>query len=202
MKTMKMICAALLTSTAAMGVSAYEQGDVLLRVGATHVAPDDGATPDDVWAKGNTQLGLNVVYMATNNIGVELLAATPFEHDIHLKGTGKVGTTKHLPPTLSVQYYFNNQSIVTPYLGLGVNYTTFFDENLEALGIENIELKDSFGIAVQAGMDIALGGNWGLNVDVRKMSIDTEVDKKGANVDGLKGDIDPIVYSITALYKF
>lgn len=201
MKVSKMIVGGLLALSAA-GAMAYEQGDMLVRVGATMVKPDDGATPDDVWAKGNTQLGINFVYMATNNIGIELLAATPFEHDIHLKGTGKVGTTKHLPPTLSVQYYFNKSSIVTPYLGVGLNYTTFFDENLSALGLDNIELKDSFGVAVQAGMDIALGNNWGINFDVRKISIDTEVDKKGTTVDGLKVDIDPMVYSITALYKF
>lgn len=202
MKTSKLIFATLLSATAAMSVEAYEQGDVLLRVGATQVAPDDGATPDDIWAKDNTQLGLNVVYMATNNIGVELLAATPFKHDIHLKGTGKVGTTKHLPPTLSVQYYFNNSSFVTPYLGVGLNYTVFFDENLAELGIDNIELKDSFGVAVQAGVDFAINDKWGINVDVRKITIDTEVDKKGTGVDGLKVDIDPMVYSITALYKF
>ena len=145
--------------------------------------------------------------MATDNIGVELLAASPFKHDISVMGV-TVGDTKELPPTLSVQYYMNNSSIVTPYVGIGINYTTFFDENLKhadrlipGASRKNIELKDSIGLAYQIGLDIALGKGWGLNVDLRKIDIDTEVDSSNL-IDGYKVNIDPTVYSITALYKF
>jgi outer membrane protein len=184
--------------TTPMMAAAYEQGDIIVRAGLTTVQPDDSAKPDNVWAKNDTQLGLNGVYMATSNIGVELLASTPFKHDIAVKGVGNVGTTKHLPPTLSAQYYFNNASIVTPYVGAGINYTIFFAEETNA-GVD-LELKNSVGLALQAGADIALDKNWGINIDVRKMDIDTEVTSN--SLKGTKVEVDPMVYSLTAVYKF
>lgn len=192
---MKKIVIAGLAALVATPLSAlaYEQGNMIVRVGATTVDAAGDFEPDGVSAGDNTQLGLNFVYMATDNIGVEVLAATPFEHDIETKA-GKVGTTKHLPPTVSAQYYFNNSSIATPYVGAGINYTVFFDEKV---GANNIELKNSVGLALQVGVDVALGNNWGVNVDIRQMDIDTEV--KGGNAEV---EIDPMVYSLTALYKF
>lgn len=180
---------------------AYEQGDIVVRAGLTQVQANNDYDPDGVSANSNTQLGLNLVYMATDNIGVELLAASPFKHDIKHVALGVIGSTKQLPPTLSVQYYINNSSIVTPYVGAGLNYTIFFDENLDVLGVKDIELENSIGLALQVGMDIDLGNNFGLNVDIRQIDIDTEVQSSGV-VDGLDVYVDPLVYSLTALYKF
>ena len=198
----KLLIAGLATiALSPLAASAYESGDIIVRAGVTQVQAKNDHDPDGVSANSNEQLGLNVVYMATDNIGVELLAASPFKHDINLEGVGVVGTTKQLPPTISVQYYMNNSSIVTPYVGAGINYTIFFDENLEKLGIKNIELDNSFGLAFQVGMDINLGKNFGLNIDIRQIDIDTEVHSSNA-VDGLDVFVDPTVYTIAALYKF
>jgi outer membrane protein len=104
---------------------AHEAGDIIIRAGAITVNPkaDSSSVKVDqgplsgtnlggkATMSSDTQLGLNFAYMLTNNVGIELLAATPFEHDVKLKGTalpaanGKLGTLKHLPPTLSVVYY-------------------------------------------------------------------------------------------------
>mgnify|MGYP001764727467 CR=1 FL=1 len=206
----KLVIAGLATlMVSPLSAMAYEAGDMIVRAGATQVMPQDNYEPyltnarwglGEVKPSNDTQLGITFVYMVTNNVGVELLAATPFEHDIKLMG-GVIGETKHLPPTVSVQYYMNNSTIVTPYVGVGLNYTFFFNEDLSTLGLNDTELQDSFGLAYQAGVDIALAGNFGLNLDVRKIDIDTEVD--GTNViDGYAVNIDPTVYSITAFYKF
>src|SRR5690606_33287466 len=89
----------------------------------------------------DTQLGLNFAYMVTDKVGIELLAATPFSHDVGVAGlqgglaglNGKLGSIKHLPPTLSVVYYpLNNASAFKPYVGAGINYTWFFDEELSS----------------------------------------------------------------------
>ncbi len=57
----------------------------------------------------NTQLGLTFTYMATDNIGIELLAATPFRHKIGTGDTGDIATVRHLPPTLMAQWYFRRR---------------------------------------------------------------------------------------------
>src|SRR5690606_42037804 len=75
-------------------------------------------------------LGLNFAYMLTDKVGVELLAATPFSHDVGVTGVlDKLGSIKHLPPTVSLVYYpLDNGSAFQPYVGAGVNFTCFFDE--------------------------------------------------------------------------
>lgn len=200
------VCALLTALCVPAAASAYEQGDVLLRAGATSIQPDDSGKPDDVWADDATGLGLNAVYMASDNVGIELLLSAPFKHDIKAKGSGKVGSTKLLPPTLSVQYYFANSSLVTPYVGAGINYTVFFGETIDAPGYDNIELKNSTGAAIQAGADFAINDNWGVNLDIRWIDIDTEVDSVPAgdplDANGAEVQIDPVVYSLTAVYKF
>jgi len=179
---------------------AYEKDDVIVRAGLTSVQPNNDGEPDNVYAENNTQVGLNIAYMATSNLAIELLASSPFKHDVSIKGVGNVGTTKHLPPTLSAQYYFNNASIVTPYLGAGINYTLFFDEKINGVG--DIELKDSVGLALQAGADIAINDHWAVNVDIRKMDIKTEITSQSGSLKGTEVEIDPWIYSLTAAYKF
>ena len=94
---------------------AYEEGDIVVRFGATSVNPDDSSSNVmvggadlglGVGVDSNTQLGLNFAYFVTPNINIELLAATPFSHDLELKTVGQLGETKHLPPSLTANYYF------------------------------------------------------------------------------------------------
>ncbi len=85
-------------------VFAHQAGDVIVRAGIAVVAPNESSDPvatfGEFQVNSNTQLGINFAYMVTDNIGVELLAATPFEHDVSLAGVGKIAETKQLPPTL------------------------------------------------------------------------------------------------------
>lgn len=227
----KMVAGSVLLMGAAMGAQAYEAGDIIVRVGAATVEPNDEAsTPElngipllgtDASVDSDTQIGLTAAYMLTNNLGVELLAATPFQHDISgngalggVLGTTDLGSTRQLPPTVSLQYYFNNSSPVTPYLGVGVNYTVFFDEdagsdlNTTLAGDVDLDLENSVGLALSGGLDLDLGNNWLLNASVWYIDIDTEATYSvktgplaGAKV---KSDvsIDPWVYMLSAGYKF
>lgn len=203
----------------------YEAGDWLVRGGATTVDPKSdsdnaeivgvGSVPGGVKVGDDTQLGVAVAYMLTSNVAVELLAATPFEHDI--AGTGAlagvdVGSTKHLPPTLTVQYYpLDAKSAVQPYVGIGVNYTTFFSEDtssdMVAVGgsDSDLELDDSVGLALQVGVDFAINENWFANVAVWNIDIETDAEVKYDNGTRIKVDdvqIDPWVYNIGIGYKF
>ncbi|RFA25534.1 hypothetical protein CAI21_19050 [Alkalilimnicola ehrlichii] len=195
-------CAAL-ASTPAL---ALEQGDWLVRVGPTWVIPnDDSGAVKPLGQKGvevdsSVALGASLTYMITNNLGVEILAATPFSHDVSgskdLSGLGTIAEVTHLPPTVTLQYYFNVSDVVRPYLGAGINYTAFFDEKLRAsplrddMGYRKISLDDSFGWAVQAGVDVPLQNGWFVNAAVWYLSIDTTAKITGPGNDTLKVDVD------------
>ena len=194
----KSIVAAMLVASGIGGQAmAYDAGDVIVRAGAALVDPHgDGALDGALDVEDNVQLGLTATYMATGNIGVALLAATPFEHDITLNGD-KIGSTKHLPPTVTVQYHFDVNENFHPYVGAGFNYTTFFQEESD---LGKLHLDDSFGLAAEAGFDYAFNGNWGLNVAVWYVDIDTDAELDGAKLDTV--EIDPWVYMIGVSYKF
>ncbi|NIP72560.1 MAG: outer membrane beta-barrel protein [Gammaproteobacteria bacterium] len=190
------------TSNAALAAQA---GDWLIRVGATHVSPDTDSdeTPNvpagSVDVDSDTSLGFTVGYMLTDHWGLELLGALPFEHDIQgagsLSGVGTVGTTKHLPPVLSVQYHFQPSAKVRPYAGVGLNYTSFFD--VEAKGVldgQSLDLEDSWGLAAQVGADFDLSGRWFGNADLRYIDINTEASNPTTGTFDV--EIDPWVFSL------
>ncbi|TVT82621.1 OmpW family protein [Pseudomonas sp. H3(2019)] len=211
---------------------AHEAGDFIVRAGAITVNPkassssvkvDQGPLAGaDLGGKAtmnsNTQLGLNFAYMLTNNVGIELLAASPFQHDVNLKGTslgaanGKLGTLKHLPPTLSVVYYpLDNKSVFQPYVGAGINYTWIYDEKLsneaQANGFSNFKAKNSWGMAFQVGADYMITDNIMLNAQMRYIDINTRATvENDAVAPGTRArvnvDVDPFVYMVGLGYKF
>src|SRR5690554_6772574 len=151
-------------SVAAPTVLAHQAGDMIVRAGVVTVTTGestsgvivDGTTDlgGEATLNNNTQLGLNFAYMVTNKVAVELLGASPFEHDVAIKGTGAVdgalGKVKHLPPTLSAVYFpMDSSSVFQPYVGVGVNYTWFFDEETTASAegntpsLTNLKVKNS-----------------------------------------------------------
>ncbi|MCO7570585.1 outer membrane beta-barrel protein [Pseudomonas chlororaphis] len=212
--------------------NAHEAGDILVRAGAITVNPkaDSGSVKVDrgpaegtnlggkATMSSDTQLGLNFAYMLTNNIGIELLAATPFEHDVKLKDTslaaanGKLGTLKHLPPTLSVVYYpLDSKSVFQPYVGAGINYTWIYDEHVgsraNAAGFDNFRAKNSWGLAWQVGADYMLTDKLMLNAQVRYIDINTTAYVDNNSVaPGTRAkvnvDVDPMVYMVGLGYKF
>ncbi|MGP6380485.1 outer membrane protein OmpW [Yersinia bercovieri] len=207
--TLALLAVAALAPTAA---SAHQAGDYIFRAGTATVRPNTGS--DDVLGYGsfkadnNTQLGLTFSYLITDNIGVELLAATPFRHKIGLGPIGDIAEVKQLPPTLMAQYYFRDkQDKLRPYLGIGLNYTTFFDEKFNstgtAAGLTDLSVKDSWGIAGQAGMDYMVSENWMLNMSVWWMNIESDVKFKAGGVEqSISTRLDPWVFMFGAGYRF
>ncbi len=196
-KVALLVAAALMAPSAAF---AHQAGDILVRGGAATVAPTTDS--DDFFdVDSNTQLGLTFSYMVTDNWGVELLAATPFSHDVSMGG-GEVANVKHLPPTLVAQYYFGNaQSKVRPYVGAGVNYTFFFDEEgLGGLSGADVKADDSWGLAAQAGIDMNVTDKLFVNASAWVMDIDTDVSVGGSYVN--TANIDPVVLMFGLGYSF
>jgi len=202
-----------------------------VNVGAINVAPNDSSSSlnvveqvaalpagsTSVAVNNNTQLGLTLDYSINKNWTVELIAATPFSHDIEVEGSAidglDIGNTKHLPPTLLAQYHFDlGDSKFDPFVGVGLNYTKFFDSSasgalkstLQALKVttasDDVDLKldDSFGLALQAGVNYQINSNWGAHFMVSKMDIDTtgEVKVNGTTIQSVDVQIDPLVVMV------
>lgn len=194
--------AALLLSTPAL---AQEAGDWTFSVGAHVVNPksDNGSLAGgtlDTDVGNDWRPTITAEYFFSPRWGVEILAALPFEHDIRLNGVA-AGSTKHLPPTVSLQYHFVGSARVKPFLGAGLNYTVFFEEDTRGpLAGTDLELDNSFGLAAHAGVDFAVGkGKW-LRLDARWIDIDTDVKVDGANVGTV--NIDPMVYGAAFVWAF
>ncbi|MGB7801558.1 outer membrane protein OmpW [Buttiauxella sp.] len=210
---MKKLSVALLALTCLSGEAlAHQQGEFFMRAGSATVRPTEGS--DSVLGMGgfsvsnNTQLGLTFDYMVTDNIGIELLAATPFRHRVGLGATGDLATVRQLPPTLMAQWYFGDaKSKVRPYIGAGINYTTFFDTDFNQTGkdagLSDLSVKDSWGAAGQVGLDYMVNDNWLLNMSVWYIDIDTEVKfKAGGEQQNINTRIDPWVFMFSAGYRF
>jgi outer membrane protein len=180
--------------------TAFEPGDWLIRVGASYVNPATD-NHDIVSVESATNATFNFSYMMTDVWAIELLAAVPFKHDIELLDGTKAGSTKLLPPTLSLQYHFMPTEKLQPYVGLGLNYTNFSSEKTTGplVGID-LDLGDSWGLAGQIGFDVLFNDDWFFNLDVRYIDIDTKARLDGVSLG--KVEIDPWVYGAHIGFRF
>lgn len=147
----------------------------------------------------STRPTFSVEYRFAPGWSAELLAALPFQHEVRLDGTRAV-SVKQLPPTAGVLYHFMEGGKVSPFVGAGINYTWFFDKKgRNALEGADVQLKNSWGIAGHAGVDIRLDDRWTFTVDARYMDIDTKVKVNGARVG--TAHVDPWVYGLSVGYR-
>ena len=198
----------------AHGQTSIDKGDWLIRVGGSYIDPSssginlsgtitDPGTGDPLTvngkltADGDASVTFNATYMATRNVGIELLLALPFRHNLEFEGE-KVGSTRLIPPTISVQWH---QPIgrAVPYVGLGINFTEFFNETL--LNSRDIlSISDSRGLAAQIGFDFVLAERWLLNGEIRYISVTPDVKIEGNKVGTI--DIDPWVFGLNLGFRF
>lgn len=234
---MKKLALALATSAALLAASsaamAHQAGEFFVRGGPILAVPNTSthnyaghALPYNFDVNSNAQFGLTGTYMITDNLGVELLAATPFSHEIKQKDLGTIAKTKHLPPSLYLQYYFlNADAPARPYIGAGINYTHFFDThfnstlaNTDFTGVlpvskidaKNLKLKDSWGPVVNAGIDINITDNLFLNTSIWWAKIKTkatfdvynQADGKKIASQEARVTLDPTIFFVGLGYRF
>jgi outer membrane protein len=214
------LTSAVLSVALAAPAFSHEAGQWILRAGVGTVIPKDNnlSLPDlgvNVDVDDGTSLTLTGTYMFTDNWAFDILAAWPFKHDVNLVATDgsatiPFGEVEHLPPTFSVQYHFLPDSAFQPFVGLGINYTTFLSEDLDQ-GITGLiadySLDDSFGVAAQVGADWMLGEHWLINFDARWINIESDLNasfaadpSQTATLGTVK--IDPLVLAINVGYSF
>lgn len=145
---------------------------------------------------------VDVSYFFTPEWAAELVLTYPQKHDITASGA-KIGTLKHLPPTLTAQYHYNALGAFRPYVGAGLNYTRFSGVSFAPAIVTALQpsiSKDSVGLALQVGFDYQVARNVYLNVDLKKVQIRTDIKSFGAKVGELK--VDPTLFGIGIGYRF
>lgn len=205
------LAGALTSSIAAVAlpqVAQAEQGPWLVRGRLLAVLPDEGATVSvlggDLEIEDQFVPELDITYFFDKNWAVELiLGVTP--HDITHKPTGlDIGEVWLLPPTLTVQYHFQpDDPDFRPYIGAGVNYTLFFGHDDADPAILDADFDSSVGFALQAGFDIPIDEHWSINVDVKKVWINTDV-RLDTTLGPVQADVDinPLIVGVGVAYRW
>ena len=196
--------AAFTLSTALIALAApalaQSQGDWTVGIGAGYIDPksDNGTLAGlEADVSSDTRPIFTVEYFIRDNLGIELLASTPYDHDVTLSGGVDAGSVKHLPPTLSLNYHIPTNSVWKPYFGAGLNYTIFFDEQ-SPLG--NLSADNSFGVSLQAGLDYMVSDKGAVRLNVRWFDIDSDVKLNGADIG--TAEIDPWLVGVSYVHRF
>ncbi|MBY0569478.1 MAG: outer membrane beta-barrel protein [Hyphomonadaceae bacterium] len=168
-----------------------------IKVGVSGILPDESGDPIDVDISDEWVPSLQIEYFFNDNVSAELLCCVA-THDVATTGGLDLGEVTHFPPTLTLKYRWTNFGQVEPYVGAGVNYTAFIDDEPPA-GM-TIDYDESFGLAVQAGFDYRIDEHWGVNFDVRYVEIGTDVTINNSIEDSV--DINPWIISTSVAYRF
>jgi len=202
---MKKLCfalAAVATLTAAPAASAQVAGDLMVRGRVVNIdtANQDSIAITDISVSNKTIPEVDITYFLSPNLAAELILTYPQKHNVSSSvHGGQIGTLKQLPPTLSLQYHFTDLGLgaFKPYVGAGLNYTRFSSVNLPTgFSID----KNSFGLSLQAGVDYMIDKNWSVNLDIKKVTMRTELSLNGAGLGTIK--VDPLLVGVGVGYKF
>lgn len=200
-----------------IGVLASDEGDLAsewpspwqIRLRGLGISTQDsgyvnGVPGSDLSYSGSVVPELDITYFFTDNIATELVLATTRANiygEGAVGGLGNIGTVWMLPPTLTLQYHFTDFGAFKPYVGAGVNYTMFF--NQDAGSADALKLKNTSGAALQVGFDYMVDEHWGINFDVKKLFLkpDFDVTVKGAKQTG-SAALDPWLIGAGLTYRF
>ena len=203
MKKALLIAGVIALSTAS-SFSQAQESPWLVRVRAVHISPADKSDPvngvgasDRITVSTKTIPEVDISYFFTPNWAAELILTYPQKHDVYLDGKS-IGTFKHLPPTLTLQYHFTPQSSFSPYVGAGINYTRI--SNVDLLNGAATLDNNSFGLALQAGLDYKIDRHWLVNVDIKKVQIRSDVSTASGKISNVQ--VDPWLIGVGVGYRF
>ncbi|MDR2335218.1 MAG: outer membrane beta-barrel protein [Burkholderiaceae bacterium] len=192
-----------LTSGTAFAQTSEAAGPFMVRLRAVHLdSRNHDTTGLDLSINNKWIPEVDVSYFFTPNFAAELILTYPQKHDLRAGGD-KIGSLKHLPPTLLGQYHFTGMGAFKPYIGAGINYTRFSSVRFAPAVADALSpsiKKNSWGGALQVGFDYAIDKNWSLNFDVKKVYIGTDVYSAGTKVGTFK--VDPVLIGVGVGYRF
>lgn len=221
MKKLTILATAVATLSSASAFAQQAEGNFMMRVRAVNIDTANkstaipGVLPADAIEVSNKVIPeVDFTYFFSKNLAAELILTIPQKHDVKVPALNKtVGTFKHLPPTLTVQYHFFPDAQFRPYVGAGINFTSIMSVDLKTLdgvtrglttpantatnGLDN----HSWGGALQAGFDVKIGPNSFINFDVKKVYIKTDLTNSAlGKLSTVK--VDPVLIGVGYGFKF
>ncbi|MDJ0386512.1 OmpW family outer membrane protein [Roseomonas sp. E05] len=190
-------------------VRGKQAGDLVLGFGLIGVLPEDGGRVDAIGGKPSASdtvtPQLDLTYFLTPQLSLNLIAATS-HHDVKVKGSAlgdvDLGSVWALPPTLTLQFHPLPQSRFSPYVGVGVNYTVFYSEGgSRTAPVSKVDVENSWGWALNAGVDYEITPHWGVNFDVKKLFLRPDVSVNSGAI-GARADLDPWIVGAAVRYRF
>ncbi len=187
----------------------FQAGDFMVRARAIGIIPENLSSSVsviggkvDVTATPAPEVDFS--YFITDNIAAELIAAST-RHDVSATGTAlghvDVGSVWVLPPTVTLQYHFLPHGFINPYVGAGVTVAFFYDSKPAGGAVTKFGLSNNVGPALQAGVDISLGGRWYANIDAKQIFLNTEARIDGGAIKA-KTSLSPTVVGAGIGYRF
>lgn len=169
------------------------RGDYLKPADKSDAIPSLSVAADAITVSTKVIPDLNFSYFFTPSLAANLVLTIPQEHDVELNDT-KIGTFKHLPPTLTLQYHFLPEGMVRPYVGAGVNLTLISSVDLNVPNVGALDLESSsVGYAVGAGVDIKVGEKLFLNLDAKYVNITSDVTLKASDTKVSAVEVNPLL---------
>lgn len=195
--------------TLGLAASTATAGSWSVRVGATYLQTVDESdafsalgmnfAEDALSVSDRTIPEIDVSYAFTEKLSAELVLTIPQKHHVNLAGVGRLGSFKHLPPTLLLQYRPLTGKF-RPYFAAGVNFTLIFDDELSVAGVPLKLENSSVGLAGQVGFDYDLNERWSFNANVKKAVLRSDVLAGGAAL--TEARLDPWLYAVGFVRKF
>lgn len=201
-KVVVALLGALALASAPVAAQQPAEGKFMVRLRALSLTPADksdaipslSVAADAITVSKKIFPEVDVSYFFTKNVAAELVLTYPQQHDVKLNGD-KIGTFKHLPPSLLVQYHFIPDGVFRPYVGAGANLTLISNVDLRVPGVGALDLESSsVGVVGQLGADIKVGAKQFLNFDIKKVTIGSDVLAGGNAVSAVK--VDPWLISV------
>ncbi|MAI05742.1 MAG: hypothetical protein CBC47_01005 [Alphaproteobacteria bacterium TMED87] len=204
----------LIILTLSLSVSASEhgkvksKGNILLGLKLLHLSPDEKSTTSiggEASVNADVVPELDIRYFVTDNFAIEAIAGTT-KHSARAIGTAlgdvDLGHTWVLPPTITFQYHFDTNNSFKPYIGVGLNYTLFYNGNPG--DVVSVSYKNDFGYAANIGFDYFLNDKNYVNIDIKKFKINTSnvIDAGAAGIATADIDLDPLAISIGYGWRF
>ena len=201
-KVVVALLGALALASAPVAAQQPAEGKFMVRLRALSLTPADksdaipslSVAADAITVSKKIFPEVDVSYFFTKNVAAELVLTYPQQHDVELSGA-KIGTFKHLPPSLLVQYHFIPDGVFRPYVGAGANLTLISNVDINVANVGALDLESSsVGVVGQLGADIKVGSKHFLNIDLKKVTIGSDVTKGGTKVSAVK--VDPLLLSV------